>query len=135
MKSRGMKKHFVRFFSPGTLFAEVSEREIDSWDVEVARKLAGKIMERHEATPYGFQFFTRKRRAGDLDSHESNHSSMYFLPHCRVDTLAEILERNNPDEEILRDNMRINGYDKVAITTKGWKITVPFRDGDVLLDE
>jgi hypothetical protein len=32
-----VKQHFVTFYSPGTFFAETSEKPIDSWDVEKAK--------------------------------------------------------------------------------------------------
>lgn len=127
-----MKKHFVTFFSPGTMFSEQSTEEIDSWDVVEARKRADDIVERHNATPYGFQFVTRERGEDDFDSKETERSNMYYI-NCRVETLEEIEERNDPDENILRSNMRNNGYDSVAVTIKGWKGTYPMQKGDVVL--
>lgn len=127
-----MKKYFVRFFSPGTLFAEQSEQEIDAWDVEKAQRIAEGITERHSAIPYGFQFVTRMRGPDDLDSHIAERSPMYFI-NCKVETLAEIEARNDPDEAILLSNMRINGYDRVAVTTKGWKWTQAIGPDDVVL--
>lgn len=127
-----MKKHFVTFFSPGTMFSEESTEEIETWDVEEARKRADNIVERHDATPYGFQFVTRERGEEDFDSKETERSNMYYI-NCRVETLEEIEERNDPDESILRSNMRNNGYNRVAITTKGWKGTYPLRENDIVI--
>jgi len=58
---------------------------------------------------------------------------MYYLPHCKVETIEEIEARNLPDERILRSNMRGNGYKRVIVTTKGWKWTQPLYDTDVVL--
>lgn len=127
-----MKKHFVTFFSPGTLFAEQTTEEIDSWNVKEAMTRANTITERHNATPYGFQFFTKERGEEDFDSKEIDRSVMYYV-HCDIETLQEIEERNNPEDSILISNMKCNGWDKVAVTTKGWKGTYPLKEGDVVL--
>ena len=127
-----MKKHYVTFFSPGTFVSEESTKEIDSWDVSVAKKMAEKIVERYNAHPYGFQFSTRERTEDDFDSKEVGHSNMYYI-NCKIETLTEIEKRNDPNESILRSNMRGNGYDSVAVTIEGWKGTYPIQEGDVVL--
>ncbi len=127
-----MKKHFVTFYSPGTFVAEQDVQPIDSWDVKEAQKRAKKVKQRYGAIPYAFQFSTRTRESDDLDSHVSERSPMYFV-NCTVETLAEVEERNDPKERILRSNMRNNGYDRIAITTKGWKWTQPIKADDVVL--
>lgn len=128
-----MEKHFVTFYSPGSLVAEESTREIDSWDVPKAQEMAQVITERHGATPYGFRFFTRTRGSRDLDSHVSESSPMYYI-NCKVETLAEIEARNDPKDKTLISNMRGNDYDKVVVTIiKGWKSTLPFHPDDVVL--
>ncbi len=127
-----MKKHFVTFYSPGTFVAEQSTKAIDSWDVDAAQKMAENVKERYDAIPYAFQFSTRTRGSDDLDSHVSERSPMYFV-NCKVETLAEVEERNDPKERILRSNMRGNGYDRIAVTTKGWKWTQPIKADDVVL--
>ena len=33
-----IQKHFITFVSPGTFVHEETEKEIDSWDVEKAKK-------------------------------------------------------------------------------------------------
>jgi hypothetical protein len=129
-----MKAHFVTFYSPGTFCAEESTQPMDSWDVAKAQNMADSISERYGATPYAFQFMTRSRGPDDLDSKVSDRSPMYFI-NCRVETLDEVIERDDPDESILRSNMKSNGWDRIAITTKGWKWTKPIGDDDVVLEE
>jgi hypothetical protein len=127
-----MRKDFVVFFSPGTFVAETSEREIPSWDTDLAQKMARKITERYNATPYAFQFVTRGRGPKDLDSKVVKKSPMYYI-NCKVETLEEIEKRADPKEEILRANMRCNGWQKVVTTTKGWRWTQPLEKNDVVL--
>ena len=128
-----MKKHFVEFFSPGTLVAESSLLPIDNWDVEKAMKMADTITERHGATPYGFQFVTKAREDDELDSKIVKRSKTYYLG-GKVFTLAEIKKKNDPDDRILISNMEGNHYPAVIINTNSWKWTQPFEKGDVLLD-
>jgi hypothetical protein len=127
-----MKKHFVTFYSPGTFMAESSTKPIEGWDVEAAKAMAEKVTERYNAIPYGFQFTTRERGSDDLDSKEVARSPMYFI-NCKVETLAEVEARNDPKESILLSNMRGNCYDRIAVTTKGWKWTQPIGANDVVL--
>lgn len=129
-----MQKHFVTFLSPGTFVAEDSTLPIDSWDVKAAAKMAAGVEERYKAVPYAFYFTTRTRGENDLDSKVSKRSPNYYLPHCKVETLAEVKKRNDPKERILVSNMEGNGYKKVVMTTRGWKWTQPFGDDDVLLE-
>jgi len=128
-----MKKHFVNFYSPGTLVSEVSSKPIESWDVAKAMEMAKSIQERYSATPYGFRFETRERGEEDLDSHVSQISPMYFLG-GKIETLEEVEVRNDPSESILRSNMRNNGHKRVITNTNSWKVTLPFEDDCVLLD-
>lgn len=127
-----MKKHFVIFYSPGTMVSEQSTQEIDSWNVREATTRADEIIERHNAIPYGFQFFTKERDDEDFDSKETDRSNMYYV-HCNIETLQEIEKRNDPEDNILISNMKCNGWDKVAVTTKGWKGTYPLNEDDVVL--
>ena len=128
-----MERHFVTFYSPGTFVSEATERPIDSWDVEKAVVMAGEIVERYGARPYGFRFSTRVRRDQDLDSRETDKSGLYFLG-GRVETLAEVEARNDPKEEILRANMRGNGYDRIVVNDNSWRSTMPLGPKDVVLD-
>jgi hypothetical protein len=128
-----MKKHFVTFYSPGTFMAENSVKEIEAWDVKVAQRMADEITERYNAIPYGFRFHTMTRQAGEWEPKCTATSPMYYMPHCKVETLAEIEARNDPKEEILRSNMRGNGWDKIVVTTKGWRWTQPLLANEVVL--
>lgn len=128
-----MQKHFVTFYSPGTLVAETSERPIEAWDTDTAMAMADEITERYGATPYGFRFSTRGRGDDDLDSKEIASSGLYYLG-GKIETLAEVEARNDPKERILRSNMRGNGYDKVIINDNSWRWTQPLNEGDTVLD-
>lgn len=128
-----MKRHFVTFLSPGTFVAEDSTKPIEAWNVKAAQAMAEGITERHSAIPYGFYFTTMERAPGEWEPKRTAKSPMYYLPHCKVETLEEIEARNDPKESILRSNMRGNGYSRVIVTTKGWKWTQPLTDTDVVL--
>lgn len=69
-----IEKNFVTFFSPGTFVHEETTKEIDNWNVDEARDMARGIVERHGATPFAFQFSTRRREEDDLDSKVVSHS-------------------------------------------------------------
>lgn len=128
-----VERHFVTFYSPGTLFAETSEKPIDSWDVSKAMEMAHDVTERHNATPYGFQFTTRSRGDADLDSKQSAQSPFYHLG-GRIETLVDVEARNDPKEVILRNNMRCNGYDKIVVNDNSYRSVRPLGDTDVVLD-
>lgn len=128
-----MKKHFVVFYSPGTFVSEMTEKEIDSWDIEKAKELARAIKERHNATPFGFRFITRSRKDDELDSRLSASSGMYYLG-GKVRHLDFIILENNPDDQILISNMKMNGWDRVVTNTNSWKITQPLEEDDVVLE-
>lgn len=128
-----MKQHFVVFYSPGTIVAESDTKKIASWDVAKAQRMAEDIVQRHGATPYGFRFITRARGEEDLDSKEVDHSGMYYLG-GKVETYEEVVARNDPKENILRDNMRFNKWNRIVTTTRGYRWTQPLNDDDVVLN-
>lgn len=128
-----MQKNFVTFFSPGIFVAEQSERPIESWDTEKAMKMARSVKERHGALPYGFQFTTRTRGDGDLDSSASKRSPMYFLGGT-VETLAQVKRRATEKDRILVQNMEGNGYTRIITNTNSWKWVQPLNDDDVVLE-
>jgi hypothetical protein len=129
-----VKKHFVIFLSPGTLFSEETSKPIDKWDVALAIKMSSTIVERYSATPYGFYFLTVGRGKNDLNSKELKRSNMYYLG-GKIETLKEVEARNDPKDRILLANMRCNGYDKIIVNTNSWKSTFPFDESkDVILD-
>lgn len=130
-----LEKHFVTFYSPGTFVAETTEKPIDSWDVEKAQRMAAKVTERYNATPYGFKFTTRGRGPDDLDSRVMRSSGMYYL-NGRIRTLEQVKARKNPKESILICNMENNGWNKIVEKkpdAPGWMWTQPLEKGDVVL--
>jgi len=132
-KKISIKKHFVVFSSPGTLFSEETIKEIAEWDTEKAIIMSKEIKERYGATPYGFCFITRGRTGEDLDSKEIKRSNFYYLG-GEIKTLKELRKENNPGDIILIRNMECNNWDKVIINNNSWKWTQPFAKGDVLLN-
>lgn len=128
-----MEAHFVEFYSPGTFFEEVSERPIDSWDVEQARAMAEGITERYGQHPYGFRLVTRERADDELDSHVSHRSNMYYLA-GEILTLKDVEARSDPRDETLRINMRTNQIGRVIETNTPARHVCEFKDGDVLLE-
>lgn len=128
-----LQKQFVIFYSPGTFTAETTQMPVESWDVDNAVNLAKGVKERHGAIPYGFRFVTRSRGPDDLDSKETARSPLYYLG-GRIETLADVEARNDPKENILRDNMRINKCDKIVINDNSWRWTQPLNPTDVVLD-
>lgn len=128
-----MERHFVTFYSPGTFVAETSEHPVESWDTDVAVKIAFDVVERYGARPYGFKFSTRTRGDADLDSKVSKTSGTYYLG-GKVETIDEVRARNYPSERILLSNMERNGYNRIIVNTNSWKWTQPLRKDDVVLD-
>jgi hypothetical protein len=128
-----MQKQFVTFYSPGTFVSEETTKPIDAWDVDTAMKMAHGIVERYEATPFAFRFSTRSRGEKDLDSKTTKTSCLYHLG-GKIETLAEVESRNDPKEEILRSNMRGNGYDKIVVNDNSWRSVHPLGKDDVVLD-
>ena len=124
-----MKQDFVTFYSPGTMVAEMTTREIANWNVAKALEMMTDIEERHSARPYGFSFHTKKRGWRDLEPKEIKRSGMYYV-NCRVQTLEDI-EADGPT--VLAQNMRSNGWDRVVTTTQGWAWSQPLREGDTVL--
>lgn len=126
-----MEKHFVTFYSPGTITAETSTKEIDAWDTAAACEMARGIKERYDAVPYGFRFSTRGRGPDDLDSKKIATSGFYYLG-GKIETLAEV-EAREPGS-ILASNMRINRWDRVVTNNNSWRWTQPLRPDDTVLE-
>jgi len=127
-----VKKNYVTFYSPGTMVAETTKREVSSWNVDKALKMMEDIKERHGATPYGFCFTTMKRGLRDFEPKETARSGMYYV-NCKVQTLEEMEKTHNPAESTLLQNMKTNGWDKIVTTTSGWTWSHPLQDGDIVL--
>lgn len=127
-----MKRHFVTFYSPGTLFAETTTMEIKKWDIELAVEMSKGVIERYNAVPYGFKFTTRERKMNELDSKQVKQSCFYYLG-GDVFTLKQLKELNDPHNDTLIRNMECNNWEKVVINSNSWKWTQPLEKGDVVL--
>ena len=124
-----MKKHFVKFMSPGSFLAEETVKEIDDWDVFKAIEMAKDIIERYHAKPYGFKFFTRERNDDELDSKVTQQSGTYYINGV-IETLEDIKAKGDPNNRILISNMENNGWNKVVTTHSPYKWTQPFGEND-----
>jgi len=114
------------------MFYEQTTQPIEVWDITKAMELARCVNERHGATPFAFFFTTRERADDELDSRQSARSGTYYLG-GKVETLADVESRNDPAEEILRSNMKCNGWEKIITNCNSYKVTQPLREGDVVL--
>lgn len=128
-----MRKHFVRFFSPGTFFHEITEKPIAKWDIEKAKEMASSIKERYNATPFAFQFFTMARTAKELNAREVKTSPMYYLG-GRIETLEEVKARATEKDRILISNMEGNGWHRIITNDNSWRVTQPLEESDIVLE-
>jgi len=132
-QQKRMEHHFVTFYSPGTFLAEETTKPIASWNVKLAMRMARKVVERYNATPYGFQFSTRARKANELDSRVVKTSGMYFLG-GKVETLAEVKARATDKDRILIANMEGNGWNRIVTNDNSWRSCQPLTDKDIVLE-
>lgn len=128
-----MKKHYVKFYSPGTMVAESTTKEISSWDTDKAVEMSKEIKERHAALPYGFQFITRERGEKDFDSKETKRSNMYYLGGT-IYTVKDLENKHDPKYSTLISNMRCNNWDRVVENNNSWRWTQPLEKDDIVLD-
>lgn len=129
-----LNKHFVQFYSPGTFMPEVSEKPIRSWNPKRAVKLARTITERYGAKPFGFRFITRRCSTPlNVEPKELSRSGIYYINGV-LESIDKVMAHNDPSEEILRDNMRINGIKQVVITKNEYKSIHQFNDDDRIVD-
>jgi hypothetical protein len=126
-------KHFVHFLSPGTMCSEETTKDVESWDTDLAMKMADSITERYGATPYGFYFTTRTRGLNDFDSKRSDISCTYYLG-GDVRTYEQVCEQAKEDENILRLNMKCNGWKRVITNNNSYTWNDVLGDEDVVLD-
>lgn len=138
-----IEKHQVTFYSPGTFVSESSTYDIESWDTAKAVELSEKVKERYGAKPYGFVFETLLTMPnipsanGDSFSVQpklKERSGIHFLG-GKLETYDDVVNRNDPKENILRSNMRYNEEARiVCINTNSYKSTIPFSEKDCIVD-
>jgi len=134
--------HYVEFFSPGTFMSESTRKKIDAWSPTLACSLAKKIKERHGATPYGFRFVTMlEAKPVEVEGGEKmdvlpkqvKNSGIYFITGT-IRTAEEVLAGTDPEENILRSNVRCNNIPAVIENCNSYKSTMPFEKQDLLVD-
>lgn len=128
-----MQQHFVTFLSPGSFVHEQTVKQISSWNTDVAMEMARDIVERYNARPFAFYFTTRSRDEHELDSKVSERSCTYFLG-GEVRTAEEVLAGTDPEEDILRHNVKANGINRIIVNRNSFRSTHVLEDNDVVLD-
>ena len=122
-----MKKTFIMFFAPGTLFNESWEKESDTTDpykvVWPDSAYAFQIFQRIDIVDGGKVFKGEEKQVGPT----------YFHPDSRIETLAQV-KRNPAATDILIRNMKQNKWKKVVWARwNSWP--QPFGKGVVVLDK
>lgn len=137
-----MRKHFVTFYSPGTMFAESDVVAIGTWLPVEAARMAKDITQRHGAKPYGFRFSTcivaRPVPDGEgglleVEPKEVARSGMFFLTGT-VRIVKDIEAKADPAERILLSNMKGNGWAACVQNDNSYRSTQPFTKEDVVVD-
>lgn len=140
-----MKKHYVWFYSPGTFYDEIDSKPIETFgDLQTAVELVKSINQRYGAKPYGFRFITmlemdpvRDQETGEIlevQSKKIEETGTYFI-NGRLRKYDEVVAENDPEESILRDNMRCNDMLIVVETRNSYRHTAPFREEDFVINE
>jgi len=136
-------KNFVRFMSPGTLFHEETSKPINEWSTLDAVKMASEIVERYNSRPFAFVFETYTTsdpipdgNGGTLEVKPKliKKSGRHFLG-GEVLTEEKLKQRDPEGTEILRSNMRCNGWNHVIENTNSFKVTQPFEKDDCIVDD
>ena len=138
-----MKKHYVVFYSPGTFFDETDSQPIETFgDTQAAVELAASINQRYGAKPYGFRFVTcielppvidpETGEKMEVESKQIAESGTYFI-NGRLRKYDEVLAENDPQESILRSNMRQTPI--VCETSNTYRHTGIFREEDFVVNE
>lgn len=137
-----MRTTTVTFLSPGTFVDEQTTKDIPSRDPQLALKLAGEIIERHGAKPYGFYFSTVLVAAPvpdgeggtlNVEPREIEKSGTYFIG-GKLMTFDEVEQRADPRDRILLDNMRFNEFKIVIQNDNSWRTVKPFEESDFIVD-
>ena len=134
-----LTKHYVVFSSPGSFFHEKSEHEIGEWNTHEAVRIAGTVVERHGARPFGFHFETRLTANGliagvlRVEPKTIKTSGMHFI-NGRVVTYDDVVARNDPQEQILLSNMRNNDSVLICETRNGYLSTNEYREDACVVD-
>lgn len=135
------EKHYVTFYSPGTLMSETTTEPIRAWNRELAVAMSKTIVERYGARPFAFRFLTRleaepvrtDRGTMTVEPKETARSGLHFLGGTIL-TLSDVETRADPRDAILISNMRCNKIERVVENTNSWKSVTPFAPGDVVVD-
>ena len=100
------------------------------------------LTERYGSKPFGFYFATNivsepidDGEGGTLDvsSNEVARSGIYYI-NGKLYTYDDVVERNDPKEDILRSNMSCNSYGIIVETKNSYKHAAEFNKDDFVVN-
>lgn len=136
-----IRKHYIIYHTPGDGFKRAmfpTDLELD-WQTskleaidEAVERSADMNAENPAFRPFAFNFLTKARGENDLDSHVEAQSHLFWLG-GHVESVSDLIARNDPTERIIVNNMRDLNADYVITNRNSFTWVQPFSPGDVVL--
>ena len=119
------EQHYLVLLITRGFNSESITQKIDSWDVEKALQKYAKAIETYHSMLYGFRFITKK------DGKIVKTSGSYYV-NGKIETLKELIARNDPKDEILIENLYFNKFDACVRCYNGW--TTFLFENDIVIE-
>lgn len=121
-------KYYATFYAPGTFISETETIEIQDPNNYQQIVEKGKALKfRYGAKAYCFTTYCKDNRG------KCTEPSPRVFFGVRIRTLQDVIKENNPDEEILRSNMKNNNIKRVAQTINGFVSSIALCDEDIII--
>ena len=104
-----VKKYYVRFYYPGVIVAETSDKDVDNPDPYNVK---------WPQNAYCFEMYMREDIIDGKDTYRGKAEQvgpMYYHPDSKVESLAEV-KKNRPTATTLIANMECNKWNKIIWT-------------------
>jgi hypothetical protein len=103
-------KYYVTFYTPGILFAENWNKDIEIPDPNIVE---------WPKNAYAFDLYEQENVIDDngkiFEGKPKKIGPMYYHPDSKIETLSQ-LKKSHPNDKILINNVESNGYKKVIWT-------------------